>query len=155
MDEIKKLKEDLKIKSLDSLVPKRHFIDSKQHVLFGKKSRLTPGQRAADTIASFGGSWTFIIIFFLFFVAWISLNAYFLVQYNKEVFDPYPFILLNLALSLLAAIQAPVILMSQNRASERDRARAEYDYSVNRRAEKEIRNIQKDLEMVKKALKVK
>ncbi len=74
---------------------------------------------------------------------------------TQDPFDPYPFILLNLVLSCLAAIQAPVILMSQNRASERDRLRAEYDYTVNRRAEKEIRNIQKDIEMIKKSLKIK
>ena len=86
----------------------------------------------------------------------MSTNGYFLLKYMKGDFtDPYPFILLNLVLSCLAAIQAPVILMSQNRAAQRDRSRAEYDYEVNRKAEKEIQEVQKDLKLIKKALKVK
>ena len=85
----------------------------------------------------------------------ISANAYFLIQYQKGAFDPYPFILLNLLLSCLAAIQAPIILMSQNRSSERDRLRAEYDYAVNRKAEKEIRDIKNDLSLIKRKLSVK
>tara|TARA_Y100000310_G_scaffold26446_2_gene25223 strand:+ start:3179 stop:3640 length:462 start_codon:yes stop_codon:yes gene_type:complete len=152
MKELKRLGEDIKIKPIEDILPKRNFLDPKQHKLFGKKSRLTFGQKAADVIASFGGSWTFILLFAFFFGGWMYLNVKILTQ---DPFDPYPFILLNLVLSCLAAIQAPVILMSQNRASERDRLRAEYDYTVNRRAEKEIRNIQKDIEMIKKSLKIK
>jgi uncharacterized membrane protein len=155
MKELKELQKDIRPKVINNIIENKHFLDSKQHVLFGKKHRLSLGQRTADSITKFGGSWTFIIFFFVVVIAWITANTYFLTKYGIQAFDKYPFILLNLALSLLAAIQAPVILMSQNRSSERDRARAEYDYSVNRRAEKEIRNIQKDLEMVKKALKIK
>ena len=104
----------------------------------------TFGQKAADWLAKWAGSWIFIIIFFIFIGVWMSTNGYFLLKYIKGEFtDPYPFILLNLALSCLAAIQAPIILMSQNRVVERDRARVEYDYAVNRKAEKEIREIKK------------
>lgn len=151
MKELKRFSDNLKVKPIAEIMPKKYFVDSKQS-LFGKKHRLSLGQRAADTISSFGGSWTFISIFFIFLIGWMYINAKLLLA---EPFDPFPFILLNLVLSCLAAIQAPVILMSQNRASERDRMQAEYDYTVNRRAEKEIRNMQKDLEMVKKALKIK
>ncbi len=132
-----------------------NYIDSKQLFHSGGKKKLTIGQKAADLITNFGGSWIFIIIFFLFLILWISANAYFLIQYQKGAFDPYPFILLNLLLSCLAAIQAPIILMSQNRSSERDRLRAEYDYAVNRKAEKEIRDIKNDLSLIKRKLSVK
>jgi uncharacterized membrane protein len=97
---------------------------------------LSTGQRLADTIASFGGSWTFIIIFFLFIACWIALNSF---VYISRPMDPYPFILLNLMLSCLAAIQAPIIMMSQNRQEQKDRARSEHDYMVNLKAELEIR----------------
>jgi len=114
----------------------------KEHLIF--RVPKTFGQKAADLIAKWAGSWIFIIIFFIFIGIWMSTNGYFLLKYIKGEFtDPYPFILLNLALSCLAAIQAPIILMSQNRVVERDRARAEYDYAVNRKAEKEIREIKK------------
>ncbi len=102
----------------------------------------TFGQKAADWIAKWAGSWTFIIGFFIFIGVWITTNGYFLLKYIKEgIIDPYPFILLNLALSCLAAIQAPIILMSQNRQVQRDRLKAEFDYKINRKAEKEIREI--------------
>jgi uncharacterized membrane protein len=97
---------------------------------------LTLGERMADRIASFGGSWTFIIAFFSFLMGWIVLNAYFLAA---KPFDPYPFILLNLILSCLAAIQAPIIMMSQNRQEAKDRLRAEHDYKINLKAELEIK----------------
>lgn len=122
-----------------------------QHI-FSKK-RLTFGQKAADTLTKFAGSWTFILIFFVILIFWMSANAYFLIIFQLGVFDPYPFILLNLVLSCLAAIQAPVILMSQNRVNERDRTRAEYDYAVNRKAEKEIRDLKDQLEEIKKLIK--
>ncbi|AOS83067.1 hypothetical protein BIU88_02240 [Chlorobaculum limnaeum] len=99
---------------------------------------LTLGQRLADNIASFGGSWKFIIIFGLFIAAWMGIN---IAAIFAKPFDPYPFILLNLVLSTLAAIQAPVIMMSQNRQEERDRQRAIYDYKVNLKAELEIRQL--------------
>ena len=113
----------------------------------------TLGQRAADKLTKWAGSWTFIIIFFAFLLAWMFVNAYFLVQYEKGgPWDPYPFILLNLVLSCLAAVQAPVILMSQNRAAERDRQRAEYDYAINRKAERENIQIIKQLDRIEKRL---
>ena len=96
----------------------------------------TLGQRVADKVASFGGSWTFIISFMLFLLAWIAFNVFFLL--NKG-FDPYPFILLNLILSCLAALQAPVIMMSQNRQEEKDRERSKKDYMINLKSEVEIR----------------
>jgi uncharacterized membrane protein len=107
-----------------------------------KKETLTFGQRAADKIATFGGSWTFIISFFIILAIWIAFNVWAL--HNKG-FDPYPFILLNLILSCLASIQAPIIMMSQNRQEEKDRERAEWDLKINEKAEAEIREISKKL----------
>jgi uncharacterized membrane protein len=97
---------------------------------------LTRGQRIADRIAGFGGSWTFILFFFFFLLLWMAINVFVLI---KRPFDPYPFILLNLILSCLAAIQAPVIMMSQNRKEEKDRKRSQNDYKVNLKAELEIK----------------
>lgn len=105
----------------------------------------TFGERVADQVAQFGGSWRFIIAFFVAMTIWIVLNSVLLL---KDPFDPYPYILLNLALSMLAAIQAPVILMSQNRQEERDRMRAENDYQVNLKAELEIRAISEKLDQL-------
>jgi len=102
----------------------------------------TFGQKAADTLTKWAGSWTFIILFFVFLGIWMTTNGVFVLKYIEGTLkDPYPYILLNLALSCLAAIQAPIILMSQNRQVQRDRAKAEFDYAVNRKAEKEIREI--------------
>lgn len=100
------------------------------------KPEATIGQKVADKVASFGGSWTFIISFIVFLLLWIGFNAFILL--NKG-FDPYPFILLNLILSCLAALQAPVIMMSQNRQEEKDRERAKKDYMINLKAELEIK----------------
>lgn len=97
---------------------------------------LSTGQRIADKVASFGGSWKFIISFGVFIFIWISGNIFWL--FNKG-FDPYPFILLNLILSCLAALQAPVIMMSQNRQEEKDRERSKKDYMINLKSELEIR----------------
>lgn len=94
------------------------------------------GQRLADKIAVFGGSWTFIIVFFSFILVWMAVN---IVILTTRAFDPYPFILLNLILSCLAAIQAPIIMMSQNRQEQKDRQRGEQDYKVNLKAELEIK----------------
>jgi uncharacterized membrane protein len=105
--------------------------------------KLTFGERLSDHIASFGGSWRFIILFGAVLFGWIILNAIFLLNRG---FDPYPFILLNLILSCLAAIQAPIIMMSQNRAEVRDRLRAENDYKVNLKAELEIRHLHEKLD---------
>ncbi|MDD4051506.1 MAG: DUF1003 domain-containing protein [candidate division Zixibacteria bacterium] len=99
---------------------------------------LTFGDRLSDRIAAFGGSWRFIIIFMAILAVWIIINSYVLLA---RPFDPYPFILLNLVLSCVAAMQAPVIMMSQNRQEEKDRLRAEHDYQVNLKAEIEIRQL--------------
>ena len=101
------------------------------------EERATFGERIADTVASFGGSWTFIIIFGAVLSVYAAIN----VGLDKQAWDPYPFILLNLFLSMLAAIQAPVIMMSQNRQDTRDRLRGELDFDVNRRAELEIQGL--------------
>jgi len=100
------------------------------------ESKITFGQRLADNVAAFGGSWTFIITFFSFIMIWIIINALFL---TVNAIDAYPFILLNLILSCLAAIQAPVIMMSQNRQEQKDRQRGEHDYKINLKAELEIK----------------
>lgn len=102
----------------------------------GLEGQLTLGQKVADKIAEFGGSWTFIISFFSFLIGWIILNFYILS--TQDAFDPFPFILLNLILSCLAAIQAPIIMMSQNRQEQKDRKRSEHDYKINLKAELEI-----------------
>lgn len=100
------------------------------------ENQLTIGQQAADKIAEFGGSWKFIISFFVVLLSWIAINAWLL---GKTPFDPFPFILLNLILSCLAAIQAPIIMMSQNRVEQKDRIRGENDYKINLKAELEIK----------------
>ena len=100
------------------------------------EGRLTLGQKMADRIATFGGSWTFIITFFSFILFWIGVNIWIL---TSKPFDPFPFILLNLILSCLASIQAPIIMMSQNRQEQKDRQRAEHDYKINLKAELEIK----------------
>jgi len=106
---------------------------------------LTFGQRLADQVASFGGSWTFIMIFASVLLTWIILNSFVLVRMNSA-FDPYPYILLNLFLSMLAAIQAPIIMMSQNRQAAKDRLDAAHDYEVNMKAELEIADLHKKLD---------
>jgi CRP/FNR family transcriptional regulator, cyclic AMP receptor protein len=97
----------------------------------------TFGERVADSVAKFGGSWTFIIIFFTSLVIYTAINE----RLGAKAWDPYPYILLNLVLSMLAAVQAPVIMMSQNRQDAKDRLRSELDYEVNRRAEREIQRV--------------
>jgi len=104
----------------------------------------TTGERVADSVARFGGSWAFIITFFLVLIAYTGVN----VSIGRRAWDPYPFILLNLFLSMLAAIQAPVIMMSQNRQDTKDRLRGELDYDVNRRAESEIQGLARKLNLL-------
>jgi CRP/FNR family cyclic AMP-dependent transcriptional regulator len=103
------------------------------------EQKSTIGQRIADKVASFGGSWTFIIIYLSFLIAWMAFNTFVLMHYgrgeNGAQFDPYPYILLNLMLSMTAALQAPIIMMSQNRAAEKDRLAAEQDFKVNLKSE--------------------
>jgi len=101
-----------------------------------KVESFTYGQRLADKVATFGGSWKFIILFGTFLVIWMIVNV---VLLSSKAFDPYPFILLNLILSCIAALQAPVIMMSQNRQEEKDRERAKNDYMINLKSELEIR----------------
>ena len=108
---------------------------------------ITFGQHVADRVATFGGSWIFIGAFFLVLAAWIGINS---VATIRTPFDPYPYILLNLILSCLAAIQAPIIMMSQNRIEVRDRLRSENDYQVNLKAELEIRHLHEKLDVLLK-----
>lgn len=108
------------------------------------EEKRTLGNRLADRLAHFGGSWTFIITFLIILIAYATAN----VALGRQAWDPYPFILLNLFLSLLAAIQAPVIMMSQNRQDEKDRLRSELDFDVNKRAEAEIRQLSRKLNLL-------
>ena len=107
------------------------------------EQEITFGQKLADKVAEFGGSWGFIIFFMSFLVVWILLNVFWLFNHG---FDPYPFILLNLILSCIAAIQAPVIMMSQNRQEEKDRERAKKDYKINLKSELEIRELHEKID---------
>lgn len=107
-----------------------------ENILDEIEAKLTIGEKLADKIAVFGGSWTFIITFFSFILIWMMINILFLAT---KPFDPFPFILLNLILSCLAAIQAPIIMMSQNRQEQKDRKRADHDYKINLKAELEIK----------------
>jgi uncharacterized membrane protein len=117
------------------------FIAQRKHIARDSAKELdaamTRGQRAADAVAAFGGSWVFITCFIAIMIVWVGLNSLILAKYSKT-FDPYPYILLNLFLSMLAAIQAPIILMAQNRQSYKDRMSAEHDYEINLKAELEI-----------------
>lgn len=108
------------------------------------EKRATVGERIADAVAGFGGSWTFIITFSIILAVYASIN----VLLDRKAWDPYPFILLNLFLSMLAAIQAPVIMMSQNRQDTKDRLRSELDFDVNRRAEAEIKGLAQRLSLL-------
>ncbi|MCA9018040.1 MAG: DUF1003 domain-containing protein [Planctomycetaceae bacterium] len=103
----------------------------------------TPGEKLADIIATWGGSWSFLIVFALFMIFWVTINS--LAAFWQPV-DPYPYILLNLLLSCLAAIQAPIIIMSQNRQEAKDRIRAQHDYQINLKAELEIKLVHEKLD---------
>jgi uncharacterized membrane protein len=110
----------------------------------------TRGQRAADAVAAFGGSWTFVGLFAATLLGWVLINAV-LLRSQGSTFDPYPYILLNLFLSMLAAVQAPVILMSQNRQAEKDRLGASHDYEINLKAELEIMLLHDKLDALREA----
>ncbi|MFH1325459.1 MAG: DUF1003 domain-containing protein [archaeon] len=127
-----------------NLIDKIDFLKA-EHPTF--KIPRTFGQKAADSLTRWAGSWAFIIFFLVVLVSWMGVNTSWLLF--GKIWDPYPFILLNLVLSCLAAIQAPIILMSQNREAQKDRLRAQYDYAVNRKAEKEIQSMQKELREIK------
>lgn len=131
----------------------QEVIDSfRDHQLFAENlntefdGRRTWGERVADRIAEFGGSWRFILLFGGFIAVWMGLNIFPLV--TEKAFDPFPFILLNLVLSTLAAIQAPIIMMSQNRQAARDRMRSEFEYGVNLKAELEIRHLHRKMDQL-------
>lgn len=109
------------------------------------EDNLSPGQRIADKVAKFGGSWKFIILFGIILFAWIVINIF--LPTGKK-FDPFPFILMNLVLSCIAALQAPVIMMSQNRQEEKDRQRNENDYMINLKAEVEIRTLHQKIDLL-------
>jgi len=139
--------------SLDERTQKvaRHIVERKhisKDIFAESETKATFGQKAADGVANFGGSWTFIILFGLTLAAWVILNSLILIKFNKD-FDPYPYILLNLFLSMLASIQAPIILMSQNRQAGKDRLNADHDYEVNLKAELEIMLLHEKIDVLK------
>jgi len=154
--DVNKLAKQLLYKDFDSLSLREQGVIERiakglhisRNVLKEQQDKLTPGQRLADRVASFGGSWPFILLFVAVLVAWIILNSFILTGWNRT-FDPYPYILLNLVLSMLAALQAPVIMMSQNRHSEKDRIDAAHDYEVNLKAELEIMSLHHKLDALR------
>jgi uncharacterized membrane protein len=109
------------------------------------EERLTLGQRLADRVAAFGGSWPFILVFCAVMVLWVVVNTWVLAE---KTFDPYPYILLNLFLSMLAALQAPIIIMSQNRQAAKDRLQADLDYRINLKAELEVAHLHKKIDRI-------
>lgn len=113
------------------------------NLLYPAKETVTTGQMLSDKVAKFGGSWAFIITFFVILILWIVVNTLAI-----KAFDPFPFILMNLILSCIAAIQAPIIMMSQNRQEEKDRKRAENDYLINLKAELEIRALHQKVDLL-------
>jgi uncharacterized membrane protein len=155
-DRVRQLAEQLLDTGLDKLsererrvitrVAERSQISQDVNTAFDEKQ--TFGDRLADRVAKFGGSWTFIILFLGTLVAWAVLNTIVLAWYSTP-FDPYPYIFLNLMLSMLAALQAPVILMSQNRQATRDRLAAGHDYEVNLKAELEIMGLHEKLDQIR------
>ncbi|MBR9683877.1 DUF1003 domain-containing protein [Candidatus Woesearchaeota archaeon] len=134
---------------LDRLLNGRGLLHKRidKHPIF--KEKLTIGQKSADAVSKYAGSWGFIFGFLAFLALWVAVNVYAWVN----AWDPYPFILLNLILSCLAALQAPIILMSQNRQAQRDRIDAKYDHAVNRKAEREIQAILKGVETIKRNMR--
>jgi uncharacterized membrane protein len=116
-----------------------------ENLLNQPKEILSRGQTISDKVASFGGSWKFIILFSVLLFAWILFNT---LSPQKDEFDPYPFILMNLVLSAVAALQAPVIMMSQNRKEEKDRMRSENDYLINLKAELEVRSLHQKIDLL-------
>jgi uncharacterized membrane protein len=126
----------------------RHFVE-RLHITHNTnlefQAQATFGQRLADRVAAFGGSWTFILIFAAILLSWVMLNSFILAR-RGGAFDPYPYILLNLFLSMIAALQAPVIMMSQNRQAAKDRLDAAHDYEINLKSELEIMALHEKLD---------
>jgi uncharacterized membrane protein len=155
--DVHELSQQLLHKEYDSLSPREQpvirLISQRLYVsrdvVTELEQSLSFGQRMADRVASFGGSWTFILLFFGVMVFWIAINSYVLIQWQRHFFDPYPYILLNLVLSMMAAIQAPIIMMSQNRQAAKDRADATHDYEVNLKAELEIMALHEKLDALR------
>ena len=116
-----------------------------ENLLHQPKEILSRGQSISDKVATFGGSWMFIISFAVILTIWILFNT---VSPLKDEFDPYPFILMNLVLSAIAALQAPIIMMSQNRKEEKDRMRSENDYLINLKAELEVRSLHQKMDLL-------
>jgi uncharacterized membrane protein len=116
-----------------------------ENILNEQKEILSPGQRISDKVASFGGSWKFIILFSLLLLFWIAFNTF---SPEGVAFDPFPFILMNLVLSAIAALQAPVIMMSQNRKEAKDRRQNENDYMINLKAEVEVRSLHQKMDLL-------
>jgi len=121
------------------------------HPLIIHHNNRTLSEKAADLLTKYLGSWIFILIFILFLISWITLNSIWLIF--GSAWDKRPFIMLNLILSCLAALQAPIILMSQNRQTQKDRIRGEYDYEVDKKAEKEIEQVKKQLDRIERKLR--
>ncbi len=130
----------------DVLARRRTARDTARHY----EQNLTFGQLIADRVAAFGGSWTFIILFMSLLIAWIILNSIILIRLG-DAFDPYPYILLNLFLSMLAAFQAPIIMMSQNRQVARDRTDQQHDYEVNLKTEMELMQLHDKVDLFMQA----
>jgi uncharacterized membrane protein len=156
-DDIAALLQKKPLAGMDLLTAQARQIHASHHLVRLRASRnpnelieeeYTFGERIADVVASFGGSWYFIITFAVVLVVYTCIN----IALRGKAWDPYPFILLNLFLSMLAAIQAPVIMMSQNRQDKKDRLRSELDFDVNRRAESEIQNLSRKLNLVTEKL---
>ncbi len=130
---------------VESVIDKKHV---SRNISKAFDDERTFGERVADRVAAFGGSWTFIVIFGSTILAWVIVNSVLLLA---RAFDPYPYILLNLFLSMIAAFQAPIIMMSQNRQAARDRLDAAHDYEVNLKAELEIRTLHEKLDELREA----
>jgi CRP/FNR family cyclic AMP-dependent transcriptional regulator len=152
-DDIAELLQRKPLAGMDMLTVLGHQFHASQQLVRVRANRnandviegeYTFGEHIADSVASFGGSWSFIILFGVVLVVYTCIN----IALRGRAWDPYPFILLNLFLSMLAAIQAPVIMMSQNRQDKKDRVRSELDFDVNRRAEAEIQNLSRKLNLV-------
>lgn len=140
--------EELHLKRLAELVEesiKEEELLTSKLIGLEQDTKLSTAQKLADKVAEVGGSWTFIIAFFVVLVGWILMNIHFL---NENAFDPYPFILLNLVLSCIAAIQAPIIMMSQNRQEEKDRRQARSDYMINLKSEIELRSLHGKIDLL-------
>lgn len=148
-DEIKNLleTENIQLSKLREIVKKSIEEETLilENLMNPPKEILSKGQKISDRVARFGGSWTFIVSFFVILIFWIFVNSFSLAS---KAFDPYPFILMNLILSCIAALQAPIIMMSQNRQEEKDRKRSENDYLINLKAELEIRSLHQKIDLL-------